>query len=271
MITVDFAALPISVGNRILDIGCGSGRHTAEAGSCKKVVVVGCDPNFGDLMEARQRLAFHRRIGAFGGGTCTLASADIMALPFAPGSFDIVVCSEVLEHVRDDRKALLEIRRVLRPGGNLIVSVPRLWPETLCWLFSSEYRRQPGGHLRIYNPSRLSARIAKAGFCLWRRHNAHSLHTPYWWLKCLLGLAKDGLPPIKLYHRLLTWDMMQKPRLTSFLDRLLNPLMGKSVVFYFKKNGIPRHGVHAGETRLAAQKNKWVGKTGVSARTPENA
>ena len=235
MNTVDFSALRIPPGSRILDIGCGTGRHTAEACRLKDVTVLGCDPNAQDLLQAGQRIAYHKQVGAYGGGSCALASAGITDLPFADNSFDVVICSEVLEHISDDRKALHELARVLRPGGHLVVSVPRLWPETLCWLFSTDYRRQPGGHLRIYKPARLIAMIQRAGFELWRRHHAHSLHSPYWWLKCLLGLERDALPPVKLYHRLLTWDMMKKPRVTRLADKLFNPLMGKSVVLYFTK------------------------------------
>jgi hypothetical protein len=70
---------------------------------------------------------------------------------------------------------------------------------------------------------------------LWRTHYAHSLHTPYWWLKCLLGIERNDLFPVAAYQRFLTWDMMQKPRLTRRVEHWLNPVMGKSVVLYFRK------------------------------------
>ena len=60
---------------------------------------------------------------------------------------------------------------------------------------------------------------------------------PYWWLKCLFW-REPGQPDARIvqwYHRFLTWDLMKKPVLTAWLDRLLNPLMGKSVVMYFVK------------------------------------
>jgi hypothetical protein len=69
----------------------------------------------------------------------------------------------------------------------------------------------------------------------WGTGYAHSLHSPYWWLKCLVGPTRSDSTVVNLYHRFLTWEMMKKPRPVKFLDRLLNPLMGKSLVLYFKK------------------------------------
>jgi hypothetical protein len=51
-------------------------------------------------------------------------------------------------------------------------------------------------------------------------------------LKCFFGLENEAAWPVRVYHRLLVWDMMEKPWLTQFTEKLLNPLIGKSVVFY---------------------------------------
>ena len=66
-------------------------------------------------------------------------------------------------------------------------------------------------------------------------HFAHSIHTFYWWIKCLTGPDRIDVPLVNLYHKLLVWDLMEKPRITAFMDRLLNPVLGKSLVLYFKK------------------------------------
>lgn len=235
MITVDFDCLPLTTGSRILDIGCGSGRHTAAAFDLQKGWVVGADPDFDDLEQARKRLCFHASLSNRPRTGWTLAGADITHLPFGDASFDLVICSEVLEHVADHTKALQESIRVLKPDGHLVVSVPRRWPETVCWALSAQYRRTRGGHLRIYDQKRLTRKIRRiTGLALWNIHYAHSLHTPYWWLKCLLGPERDQIWPVRQYHRLLTWDMMDQPSLTRRLDRWLNPIMGKSVVLYFQ-------------------------------------
>jgi ubiquinone/menaquinone biosynthesis C-methylase UbiE len=239
MITIRFEYLPQPPDCRVLDIGCGSGRHAAAVYEYWQTHVVGADPNLDDLHQAAERLRLHERLGAHRGGCWSLAAADITALPFAANFFDLVICSEVLEHIADDKRAIEEIVRILKPGCNLVVSVPRRWPETLCWALSRSYRNTLGGHIRIYSRKRLIRLFRSRNMIYWHTHFAHSLHTPYWWLKCLLGLEKDNVLPVKLYHRFLTWDLLSKPKLTRLLDKLLNPLLGKSVVLYFRKPATP--------------------------------
>jgi hypothetical protein len=70
------------------------------------------------------------------------------------------------------------------------------------------------------------------------RHYAHGLHSPYWWLKCAIGVEHTDHPAITTYHRLLVWDMMQRPLLTRATEAALNPLIGKSVVLYFEKPAV---------------------------------
>lgn len=235
MITVDFHCLNLPAGSRILDIGCGSGRHVAAAYALDRAAVVGADANVQDLMHARSRLQFHDMVGEHGNGCWSLNAADITRLPFADAAFDLVICSEVLEHIPAHHQAMAEMVRVLKPGRPLVVSVPRRWPESLCWRLSRQYRCMPGGHVRIYDAGELIRHIEARGVKHWRTHFAHSLHSPYWWLKCLLGVEREQLWPVRLYHRFLTWDIMRHPRFTKALDRWFNPLMGKSVVLYFHK------------------------------------
>ena len=77
--------------------------------------------------------------------------------------------------------------------------------------------------------------IEHLGFTYYARHWAHALHAPFWWLKCLFW-GNDEQWLVRQYHRLLVWDIMQRPRLTRTVEKLLNPLMGKSVVMYFEKS-----------------------------------
>ena len=241
MITVDFRRLDIRPGFKILDIGCGSGRHTAAAYELDRTLAVGADLNYSDVAKAGERLRFHDSLGAHGGGRWALSAADICNLPFKTDAFDLVICSEVLEHIPTDGKAMAEIIRVLKPEHDLVVSVPRFFPEKICWLLSDEYFNANQGHVRIYRQESLVARLRKYGVTPWATHFAHSIHTPYWWLKCLVGPTREDSCSVNLYNRFLTWDIMATPPFTRFLDRLLNPVLGKSLVVYFKKK---RH--HAG-------------------------
>ncbi|MCP4373149.1 MAG: class I SAM-dependent methyltransferase [Deltaproteobacteria bacterium] len=235
MITVDFSRLSIKPGFKILDIGCGSGRHTGAAYMFKNVVAVGADLNFNDICRAKKRLKLHDKLGEHGGGIWRLSVADITCFPFKDNYFDLVICSEVMEHIPDHESAAREVIRVLKPGSNLVVSVPRYWPERICWALSDEYYNASQGHVRIYKKKDLESLFEYNGVKMWACHFAHSLHTPYWWLKCLVGPTRDDSLPVNLYHRFLTWDIMKKPRITQFADYLLNPILGKSVVLYFKK------------------------------------
>ena len=235
MITADFRHLGLQHGRSVLDIGCGSGRHTAEAYRYSGITAIGADRNRDDLQAARDRLEFHDRLEAHGGGAWCLAAADALALPFAGQAFDVVICSEVLEHIPNHRRAVREIVRVLKPGGTLVVSVPRWFPERICWALSREYHQANQGHVRIYRGKPLKQMLEANGVVAFAGHHAHSLHTPYWWLKCLLGPTRTDAHAVNLYHRFLTWDILQQPRLTRWLERLLNPILGKSLVLYFKK------------------------------------
>ena len=235
MITVDFKQLKIRPGYRILDIGCGTGRHTSAVFRFEKITVIGADHNIKDLCEARTRIQLHERLGEHGGGRWGLAAADIAGLPFKNDVFDLVICSEVLEHVARDDIAINELVRVLKPQHNLVISVPRYLPERICWALSEDYTAADNGHIRIYRKKNLIQCLESFGLKRWAVRYAHSLHTPYWWLKCLVGPGREEALMVSLYHRFLSWDIMNKPRLIGWMDRLLNPVLGKSLVVYLRK------------------------------------
>jgi SAM-dependent methyltransferase len=238
VITVDFSRIRLNPGDRVLDIGCGSGRHIGAAYRLKGVKVTGTDLNRQDLEAARRRLTDHDRLGEHGGGSWSLSMADATRMPFADDRFDMVICSEVLEHIADHERAIGEIIRVLKPGRPLAVSVPRYLPERICWALSDDYGNARDGHVRIYRRKELIERLERAGARFIAHHYAHSLHAPYWWLKCLVGLNRTDSAAVAVYHRLLTWDIMRKPWPTRFIDRLLNPVIGKSVVLYLRKRRV---------------------------------
>ncbi len=237
MITVDFTRLYLKPGARVLDAGCGAGRHLGEAFRRQGVHVVGIDRKYDDVIKARNLLRCMEQEGEGGQGSWGISVADLTTLPFAEHSFDLVICSEVLEHIPDDSDAIDEIIRVLKPGEHAVVSVPRFFPEKICWLISKPYRNEPGGHIRIYRKQQLIGKLEKAGLTCVSTGWAHALHSPYWWLKCICGLNNEEAWPVKLYHKFLVWDIMKRPWLTRTMERLLNPVLAKSCVLYLIKEG----------------------------------
>ena len=240
MQTINFEQLSLKPGETLLDLGCGEGRHAITAYMLEKVHAVGIDLSVKDLKTTRERHAEFRDDSSID-RTLTISVANGARLPFADGQFDKVICSEVLEHIPDYRAVLHEIHRVLKVGGIFAASIPRYFPEWICWQLSDEYHEVEGGHVRIFNAAHLQEDIKNTGMVHFKKHHAHALHVPYWWLKCLFWRG-DSAPQAKiveLYHRFLVWDLMKQPRLTRFLDWILNPIMGKSVVMYFVKLAPP--------------------------------
>ena len=237
MLTVDFARLGLRSGDRVLDLGCGAGRHAFEAYR-RGAHTVAFDRNAGDTKDAAAMLAAMRAEGEAPAGLLGAAvNGDALALPFPDSSFDRVIAAEVLEHLPDDGAAMAELARVLRPGGTIAVTVPRWYPERICWALTEEYHAPnvPDGHVRIYRRSRLAWLVTATGLRPTSSHHAHALHSPYWWMKCALGLDRPQRWPVRTYHRFLVWDITNRPLLTRALDRALNPLLGKSLVLYAVK------------------------------------
>lgn len=230
MQTIDFSQFQIKPGETVLDLGCGEGRHAITAYMLEQVHAVAVDLSFDDLKITQQR--FKEFVTDDTHKQLSIIQANAMVLPFADHTFDKVICSEVLEHIPDYHAVIKEIKRVLKPDGQFAASVPRFLPERICWALSDAYHANEGGHIRIFKEHALKKDIVAEGFVFKTRHWAHALHSPYWWLKCIFW-GNDDAAPVKMYHRFLVWDLMQKPVITRLLDKTLNPFIGKSVVMYF--------------------------------------
>jgi SAM-dependent methyltransferase len=236
MLTVDFGLLPIRPGDRLLDMGCGGGRHAFEAAR-RGARVVALDTDHAELDRVSAVFAAMAEAGEIpDGGSGLPILGDATALPFADGSFDKVIAAEVLEHLPADQLAMNEIARVLRPGGMAAVTVPAWLPERVCWRLSDDYHNNPGGHIRIFTKRELVTKLSRSGLSVKGQHRAHALHSPYWWVKCAVGVRNDNHPLASAYHKLLVWDIMSKPALTRMADQVLNPVLGKSLVVYADKH-----------------------------------
>ena len=233
MLTVRYDTLGVRAGERVLDLGCGFGRHAFESAR-RGADVVACDRSLAELKDVTGMFK------ALAYDTSSATNGDATRLPFADASFDRIIASEVLEHVPDDSAAFRELARVLRPGGTIAVTVPAWLAERVCWALTEEYHAPfvEGGHVRIYTRSSLRSKLRAAGLQPKASHHAHSLHTPYWWLKCAVGVTNDANALVKAYHAVLLWDIAgRRPHsiVTKFLDKLMNPVLGKSLVVYAEK------------------------------------
>ncbi|WP_409492462.1 class I SAM-dependent methyltransferase [Amycolatopsis sp. cmx-11-12] len=235
MLTVDFGRFPVGNGDRVLDLGCGDGRHAYEAYK-HGADVVAADLDDAALKQVRDMFANLAEAGeAPATASAVAVRADGHRLPFPDGAFTRVIVAETLEHIHADRAVLAEVSRVLAPGGLVVATVPRWWPERICWLLSDEYHEVEGGHIRVYRRGELLGRLREAGLRPIGTHHAHALHSPYWWLKCAVGPDTDHRL-CALYHRFLVWDIMRSPRPVRFAERALNPVLGKSLVVYARKS-----------------------------------
>ena len=117
LLTVDFGRLGVGTGNRVLDIGCGGGRHAFESYR-RGADVVALDRDEGQLSKVAATFAAMAETGeATPTSTAQTVCGDALAIPFPDESFDRIIAAEVLEHIADDRAAMAEIVRVLAPGG----------------------------------------------------------------------------------------------------------------------------------------------------------
>jgi SAM-dependent methyltransferase len=264
VLTVDYDLLDLRPGMTVLDLGCGEGRHAFEAYR-RGARVVAVDWGVSEVETTKRWLgaiAEAGEAGRAGDGTAAhyeVVRGDLLHLPVPDASVDRVIASEVLEHIPDDARAMAEITRVLKPGGRVAVTVPRFGPERLCWALSDAYHANEGGHVRIYRGDVLRARLRIAGLAPGRQHHAHALHAPFWWLRCAVGVERDAAV-VRAYHRLLVWDLTHRPWLTRTAERLLDPLIGKSLVVYASKP--------AGETAARALRRTVVPAAPEQERTP---
>lgn len=105
--------------DNVLDVGCGDGELLQIVG--KACGYIGVDISPTQLKNFRNNLSAKRKKRS---GQIKLIQHNVQELPFAPASFDLVLACDVLEHVLEPGQVLLEIQRVLKPGGHALFSLP---------------------------------------------------------------------------------------------------------------------------------------------------
>ena len=233
MLTFNLTKYSLNESGTMLDVGCGEGRHIfGIMQNYPEMKCIGLDMDDDSLVKAEEGYEFFESISNAG---AEFLKGSAYSLPFQNNSLDLVVCSEVLEHLHHYNDAVKEIHRVLKPGGKFYASVPASWPEKICWALSKDYQNQPGGHLRIFNQSKLISEISEVGFTFLSSDRFHSIHAPYWWIRCFFWNTQDSNIIVKLYKKILERHILKKPFLLDFIDKILNPFMGKSFSMYFEK------------------------------------
>jgi len=233
MLTFNLNKYELNNNGIMLDVGCGEGRHIfGVMQDYPQMKCVGLDMDNASLNKAEEGYQYFESISNAG---AEFIKGSAYSLPFPDESIDLIVCSEVLEHLHEYNDAVVEIHRVLKPGGKFYASVPASWPEKVCWSLSKDYQNQPGGHLRIFNQLELVSEIKESGFKFLSSEKFHSIHSPYWWLRCLFWKSQDSNFLVNLYKRMLERHILKKPFFLNLLDKALNPLMGKSFSMYFEK------------------------------------
>jgi SAM-dependent methyltransferase len=144
-------------GAPILDAGCGSGRNMVEL--ARRGPVTGIE-----VSDASVRLARERDVGE-------VVAGSVLDMPFADGQFQLAVCLDVIEHLEDDLAALRELRRVVAPGGSLLVTVPAYQ-----WLWSGH--DEVNHHYRRYTERSLRSVAEQAGWQQARSTHFNSLLLP---------------------------------------------------------------------------------------------
>ena len=161
MLTFNFKKYNLNHNGSMLDVGCGEGRHIfGVMQEYPMMKCVGLDMDDDSLKKAEEGYSYFESISEVG---AEFIKGSAYSLPFPDNTFDLIVCSEVLEHLHEYNDAVIEINRVLKPGGKFFASVPAFWPEKICWYLSKEYQNQPGGHLRIFDQKKLIHEIESRG------------------------------------------------------------------------------------------------------------
>lgn len=143
----------VRAGNRVLDLGCGEGRFTQE------LARIGAKPVGVEVAQA----AVDRARAAHPELDFRLVPID-GPLPFDDASFDVVWCSEVIEHVADTARWLSEVRRVLVPRGRLLLTTPSHGRLRLALHGIEPFSDPLGDHLHLYTRASLTALLAEFGF-----------------------------------------------------------------------------------------------------------
>ncbi|MEX0751079.1 MAG: class I SAM-dependent methyltransferase [Dehalococcoidia bacterium] len=239
IVNVDFRRhFPLEAGDRVLDLGCGNGRHTLEAAR-HGGHVIGVDISREDLHAAKFMYDDLKSKG-LAKGRADFIVGDAQNLPFKDGTFNKSLCTETFEHVPDDRRSIAEFLRVTSPGSQVVVSVPAYWPERAYWSLSWEYWHSPGGHVRWYRPGQMRAILEEHGMTVEFQRRRHASQSLYWFLRCIHGLPNENFPPVRLTWKLINEHHNRRIKMLEYIETVASLVIGKDLILYGRKRAAPR-------------------------------
>ncbi len=231
METFNFNLLNLKKIKKVIDVGCGNGRHLKSLGfKLTDSEIIGIDQSAPEITKLNKE--FDESV-CKNGNAYKFITGDIREMDVPDNSQDLVVCSEVLEHVPNFEAVLEECYRILKPGSVMLVSVPSYFPESLCWKYSKKYMQTPGGHIRIFKKNFLKERFKALNLKLFKHHREHALHSIYWIIRARNNMEENNF--LKSFHNLLVRQMFGQAKFSFALEKLLNPFFGKSECFYLRK------------------------------------
>lgn len=234
MITVEPDLLGIKDGDITLDAGCGNGRHSWEVCNKNHSQIIAFDIDTVCVKKNKYMLDSLREQKGIE-GNYHLLIANVTKLPFKDGAFNKIICSEVLEHIPEDKSAVEELIRVLNKDGAIGISVPHYLAESICWKLSKDYYGFPGGHIRKYKTRELLDLVKGAGLSVYTIRHKHAFHSFYWVMRCVFGVKKEDATIPFLYNRFLEWDLRTNHRFFRWVEDILNHLWPKSVAIYARR------------------------------------
>lgn len=196
-------------GQRALDVGCGTGHHLRDL-ELRGFAVAGADGSREMLEEARRTSP-----------SADLHEADVASLPFPDGTFDLILCIEVLRYLEDSERCISEIGRVLRPGGVCLATAAPMFSLNGYALVNRAALVAPVGdlvRLKQYftTPSQLARRFQRAGF---DDVAVHGVYTgPINWIE---RLAPQRLPAFLNRWERIDHRLADRPALRGLSNMLL--------------------------------------------------
>jgi ubiquinone/menaquinone biosynthesis C-methylase UbiE len=224
--------VPIQPEQTVIDVGCGDSGFigfVAERGAA--VILIDRDARRLASTEARVKLSPARG--------CHAVQSDCDPIPLRDGIGDLVICTEVLEHVPDPVKFLNEVIRVAKPGAQLLVSVPDARSEQFVSATAPPQYFQEPNHVRVFSAQAFEKLILDAGLEIESRQFTGCFWSMFWplsWLTCEPGegLPTDNQHPI-VFHWVKLWQLVQRHPDGHRIREALNQLLPSSQTIVARK------------------------------------